>query len=151
MRPHDLLGIIEEVHSLILPHLNNSHVVWQPLPGLEHCSTRGVRDQLIEVFLNICLNAIEAMQTSGGELSINMVQSSDKALVGVIISDTGPGINPEILPHIFEPFTTTKEFGLGLGLSICFGIIQKHGGQITVESQPGQGSSFTIWLPRLVE
>ena len=80
-----------------------------------------------------------------------MVHSSDKTQVGLVISDTGPGINPEILPHIFEPFITTKEFGLGLGLSICFGIIQKHGGQITVESLPGQGSSFTIWLPCLVE
>jgi two-component system NtrC family sensor kinase len=53
------------------------------------------------------------------------------------------------LPHIFEPFITTKEFGLGLGLSICYGIVQKHGGQITVDSQPGQGTSFTIWLPVL--
>ena len=91
------------------------------------------------------------MQTSGGILSLNMVHSSDGTQVGLVISDTGPGINPEILPHIFEPFITTKEFGLGLGLSICFGIIQKHGGQITVESLPGQGSSFTIWFPCLVE
>jgi PAS domain S-box-containing protein len=151
MRSQDLMAIIEEVHSLILPHLNSSHVAWQPLPGLEPCSIRCVRDQIIEVFLNLTLNAIEAMQTSGGILSVNMVQSSDKAKVGVIISDNGPGIKPEILPHIFEPFITTKEFGLGLGLSICYGIIQKHGGQITVDSQPGQGTSFTIWLPRLVK
>jgi two-component system sensor histidine kinase PhcS len=73
------------------------------------------------------------------------------ARVGVIISDNGPGIKPEILPHIFEPFTTTKEYGLGLGLSICYGIIQKHGGQITVDSQPGEGTSFIVWLPRLVK
>jgi signal transduction histidine kinase len=52
---------------------------------------------------------------------------------------------------MFEPFITTKEYGLGLGLSICYGNIQKHGGQITVESEPGQGTSFTIWLPRLVQ
>jgi PAS domain S-box-containing protein len=151
MRPQELLGIIEEVHQLIIPHLNNSRVAWQPLPGLERCKLLCVRDQIIEVLLNITLNAIEAMQTFGGVLSVNMVHSSDKSQVGVIISDTGPGINPEILPHIFEPFITTKEFGLGLGLSICFGIIQKHGGRITVESQLGQGSSFTIWLPHLVE
>jgi signal transduction histidine kinase len=69
----------------------------------------------------------------------------------VIISDNGPGIKPEILPHVFEPFITTKEYGLGLGLSICYGIIQKHGGQITVDSKPGEGTSFIVWLPRLVK
>jgi PAS domain S-box-containing protein len=149
IRSHELLSIIEEVHSLILPHLNNSHVVWKPLASLEPCSIRCIRDQIIEVFLNITLNAIEAMQATGGVLSVNMVQSTDNAQVGVIISDTGPGIKPEILPHMFEPFITTKEYGLGLGLSISYSIIQKHGGQITVDSQPGMGTSFTIWLPRL--
>jgi PAS domain S-box-containing protein len=143
----DLLGIIEEVHSLIIPHLNNSRVDWQPLNGLEHCYINCIKDQIIEVFLNISMNAIEAMQPDGGTLSINMVHSSDKPQVGIVFGDTGPGIKPEILKHIFEPFITTKEFGLGLGLSICYGIIQKHGGQITIESQPGQGTSFTIWLP----
>ena len=63
------------------------------------------------------------------------------------IIDSGPGIDANILPHIFEPFMTTKGGGLGLGLSISFGIIQKHGGQITVDNQPGQGATFTIWLP----
>jgi signal transduction histidine kinase len=124
-------------------------VLWKPLARLEPCSICCVKDQIIEVFLNITLNAIEAMQATGGVLSVNLVQSTDKAQVGVIISDTGPGIKPEILPHMFEPFTTTKEYGLGLGLSICYSIIRKHGGQITVDSQPGLGTSFTIWLPRL--
>ena len=64
-----------------------------------------------------------------------------------MIGDTGQGIKPEIQDHIFEPFTTTKEYGLGLGLSICYGIVQKHGGQITLESQLGQGTNFTVWLP----
>lgn len=64
-----------------------------------------------------------------------------------MISDTGQGIQPEIQEHIFEPFTTTKVYSLGLGLSICYGIVQKHGGQITLESQLGQGTNFTVWLP----
>jgi nitrogen fixation negative regulator NifL len=151
MQSQELMGIIEEVHSLLIPHLNNSQVVWQPLPGVGHYSISCIRDQMIEVFLNICMNAIEAMQPDGGTISVNMVPSTDKTQVGVIFSDSGPGIKPEILHHIFEPFITTKEFGLGLGLSICYGIVQKHSGQITVESQPGQGTSFTIWLPILVE
>jgi nitrogen fixation negative regulator NifL len=147
MRSQDLLEVINEVHSLVTPHLNNSRVAWKPLPGLKHYSIICVRDQIIEVFLNISMNAIEAMQPTGGMISVNMIYSSEKDQVGVVFNDSGPGIKPEILPHIFEPFITTKEFGLGLGLSICYGIIQKHGGQITVESQPGQGTGFTIWLP----
>jgi signal transduction histidine kinase len=147
MRSQDLLEIIEEVHSLIIPHLNNSQVGWQPLAGLKKYKINCVKDQMIEVFLNICMNAIDAMQPAGGILSVNMIFSGNKDQVGIVFSDSGPGIKPEILPHIFEPFTTSKDYGLGLGLSICYGIIQKHGGQITVESQPGQGTSFTIWLP----
>ena len=146
MQFHDLLEIIEEVHSLITPHLNNSQVIWQTSTGLKSCTINCVRDQMIEVFLNICMNAIEAMQPAGGILSVNMIHASDKHQVGIVISDSGLGIKPEILPRIFEPFITTKESGLGLGLSICYGIIQKHGGQIIAESQPGQGTSFTIWL-----
>ncbi len=62
--------------------------------------------------------------------------------------DTGPGIPEEIAQHIFEPFMTTKASGLGLGLSISYGIVQRHGGQIHLENQSGQGATFTIWLPQ---
>jgi signal transduction histidine kinase len=151
MCSQELLDIIDEVHSLIIPHLNNSKVVWQPLAGLKKCKIKCVKDQMIEVFLNICINAIDAMQPAGGILSVDMIHSTDKDQVGVVFSDTGLGINPDILSHIFEPFITTKDYGLGLGLSICYGIIQKHGGQIKVESQPGKGTSFTIWLPLINE
>jgi nitrogen fixation negative regulator NifL len=147
MRSQELLGIIEEVHSLLVPHLSNSSVVWQPLSGMKRCNINCIREQMIEVFLNISMNAIEAMQPSGGVLNIDMVYPENNDQVGVIFTDTGPGISTEILPHIFEPFITNKEYGLGLGLSICYGIVQKHGGQITVESRPGLGTNFTIWLP----
>jgi nitrogen fixation negative regulator NifL len=147
MSRQDLLDLLNEVQGLITPHLKNSHVSWKPLPGLRHYSVKGVKDQLIEVFLNICTNAIEAMQPGGGELSVDMVLSSRKDQVGVVIGDSGPGVDNEILPHLFEPFVTSKEYGLGLGLSICYEIIKKHGGHITVESQTGRGTSFTIWLP----
>jgi signal transduction histidine kinase len=80
-------------------------------------------------------------------LSVDMVLSSTKDQVGVVICDSGPGIDKEILPHLFEPFVTSKDYGLGLGLSICYKIIEKHGGQITVVSKTGQGTSFTVWLP----
>lgn len=146
-RSQDLLELMEEVHALIEPHLCNSNVSWRLVPGVENCEIDCIKDQMIEVLLNICLNGIEAMQPNGGTLSLDLRYSTDHTQVGVVISDTGLGIKPEILAHLFEPFITTKEYGLGLGLSICYGIVQKHGGQITVDSQPGQGTSFTVWLP----
>jgi len=151
VRPQALLEIIAEVHTLILQHLETSHVVWQPGESLQPCAVNCVKDQIIEVFLNVCINAIEAMQAQGGTLFVDMELPSDGHQVGVKFRDTGPGIDPEIKQQMFEPFTTTKENGLGLGLSICYGIIQRHGGQMLLDSQPGVGTTFTIWLPRAVQ
>jgi PAS domain S-box-containing protein len=145
-QPNEILDILEEVHSLLIPHLNNARVQWQRLSGLQRCYIDCVRDQILEVFLNICMNAVEAMQMDGGMIFVDMVKSGDR--VGVIIKDTGPGIPDEIARHIFEPFMTNKTSGLGLGLSISYGIVQRHGGQILMETQPGQGATFTIWLPQ---
>jgi signal transduction histidine kinase len=104
-----------------------------------------VRDQILEVFLNISMNAIEAMVQTGGTLSVDMSLKDEQ--VGVILKDSGPGNSAEIQQHIFEPFMTTKSSGLGLGLSISYGIIQRHGGQIVVENSPEGGAAFTVWLP----
>jgi PAS domain S-box-containing protein len=143
---NEVLDIIEEVHSLLIPHLNSAKVQWQPLSGLQRCYVECMRDQILEVFLNISMNAIEAMQNTGGTLFVDMIKSEDRT--AVIFKDTGPGIPEEIARHIFEPFMTTKASGLGLGLSISYGIVQRHGGQILMENQPGQGATFTIWLPQ---
>ncbi len=141
----ELLDILEEAHALLIPHLNNARVEWLPLTGLQRCYINCVRDQILEVFLNISVNAIEAMQHHGGKLYVDMKVTEEWATV--IFKDTGPGIPKEILPHLFEPFMTSKASGLGLGLSITYGIIQRHGGQIQVENQPSQGATFTILLP----
>lgn len=103
-------------------------------------------DQLSEVFMNLIVNARDAMP-SGGALKIHAdVDANNTVLVRV--SDTGPGIAPEIMAHLFEPFHTTKgENGTGLGLAICYRIIEEHGGEIWVESQPGQGTTFLVRLP----
>lgn len=104
--------------------------------------------QLNHVFMNIILNAAEAMG-SQGRIAVSTHKSSDGRWAVVEIADTGPGIPPEVLPHIFEPFFTTKDEGkgTGLGLSVAFGIIENHNGRITAKSPPGQGTRFTIELP----
>lgn len=119
------------------------------------------RGQIEQVLINLTTNARDAM-SAGGRLSISashiMVTSKSKELLGIespgeyaviTVSDTGIGIKDKIRQKIFEPFFTTKEIGkgTGLGLSISYGIIKQHNGTITVESIPGAGTVFTIYLP----
>jgi PAS domain S-box-containing protein len=102
--------------------------------------------QMKQVFLNLITNAAHAMPR-GGTLKLRTARLGDE--VAISVSDTGEGIPPEILGHIFEPFFTTRPVGQGpgLGLPVSLGIVQEHGGRISVESQVGQGSTFTVWLP----
>jgi signal transduction histidine kinase len=99
-----------------------------------------------QVILNLILNATQAMKGSG-TLTLSTRLSPEHAELAV--ADTGPGIPAEVLPRIFEPFFSTKgpTTGTGLGLSICHGIVQRHGGQIHVESTPGAGTTFRVQLP----
>lgn len=105
--------------------------------------------QIQQALLNVMSNASEAM-TTGGTLSVHVMKSNEDGFIDVVIQDTGCGIRKEDLKNIFEPFFTTKEEGkgVGLGLSVAYGIITKHEGTIEVESKPGEGSTFTIRLPR---
>ncbi|MGD8470546.1 MAG: HAMP domain-containing sensor histidine kinase [Desulfobacterales bacterium] len=108
---------------------------------------KGNRQALQQVFINLLTNAVHAMP-SGGELLVRTKRGNDRKIV-IMVRDTGSGIPEEHLPRIFDPFFTTKEVGTGtgLGLSVSYGIIKKHGGIITVNSSPGKGSIFTIMLP----
>lgn len=102
--------------------------------------------QINQVFMNLLVNAAHAL-TENGEITVCTWHDSENVFVS--ISDTGCGIPEEIQPHIFEPFFTTKENGkgTGLGLSISSNIIKKHGGDITLVSEPGKGTAFTVRLP----
>lgn len=102
------------------------------------------KDQIKQAFFNIIKNALQAM-TEGGILRIS-VGVSDR-FVAVAFRDNGPGISPEDFGHIFEPYYTTKKGGSGLGLMIVQRIIQDHGGRIDVHSEPGTGTTFTVFLP----
>ncbi|MCF8032999.1 MAG: PAS domain S-box protein [Desulfarculaceae bacterium] len=106
--------------------------------------------QLNHVFMNIILNAAEAMQ-GNGSIKVRTRRFPGGRGVLVEIKDTGPGIPPDVLPHVFEPFFTTKEEGegTGLGLSVAFGIVKNHHGSIEVFSPRGQGTQFVIKLPSI--
>jgi len=115
------------------------------------------KTQMHQVFLNLFLNAIQAMP-NGGELKIeagpmisNSLEGFKQNFIKVVISDTGRGIPPHIVHRIFDPFFTTKSKGIGLGLSITYQIIKKHGGTIKVESRWEKGTSFVINLPETLE
>jgi two-component system NtrC family sensor kinase len=102
--------------------------------------------QLRQAVVNVAINAIEAMGKNG-TLTV-ATRPADAGGVEIAIADTGPGIAPEHLPHVFEPFYTTKgEKGTGLGLSVVYGIVQRHRGEVDVKSEPGRGTTFTIRLP----
>ena len=96
--------------------------------------------------MNLFINASQAIEGKG---EIRIRTRADGTRVSIQIADNGKGILPEHLPKIFDPGFTTKGTGVGtgLGLSICYNIIQKHKGSITVESEPGKGTEFTITLP----
>lgn len=106
-----------------------------------------VRDQISQVFVNLLLNAAEAMEEESGELLI--FTENQGHCVSVKVQDTGSGIVAANLERIFEPFFSTKSevVGTGLGLYVSYAIIQRHQGDIRVDSQPGQGSTFTVTLP----
>ncbi len=103
-------------------------------------------DRFKQVLLNLYLNAMEATGEQGA-LSVRLQRDEDKRDIQIIVSDTGAGIREEDLPHIFDPYFTSKSSGTGLGLAIVLKIIEAHGGKIGVESHPGEGTTVTITLP----
>ena len=110
----------------------------------------GSEDQIKQVCMNIISNAAESMtSTDGGELLIKTWHSVKNDSISIQFTDTGPGMPKDTIKKIFEPFFTTKKKGkgVGLGLSVVYGIVQEHGGDINIESTPGQGTSFTVTLP----
>jgi signal transduction histidine kinase len=108
-------------------------------------AVRGNQNQLQEVFLNLVLNACQAMGAQGGKLELVARQKDQQA--EIIFADTGPGIPASKLSKIFDPFFTTKSTGTGLGLFVSQRIIRAHGGTLEVQSVEGQGTTFTICLP----
>jgi two-component system NtrC family sensor kinase len=142
--------VIERALSIVANQLNFNHIVVHKelsdsLPEISIDS-----GQLQQVFINLLVNAADAIGDDGGTISLTTgaVESGGKEHAQIEISDTGCGITKENLSKIFEPFYSTKDQkGIGLGLSIVWGIIDKHQGTIDADSEPGKGTTFTIRLP----
>lgn len=147
----NVIETIQRVSNILEPHLSQNRVSLRITSQQEVIRVNGIVDQIKQVFLNISLNAIEAMQPKGGFISVEVSLTENirqgAKMAAIAFHNTGPCIPEENLSKLFEPFFTTKPRGTGLGLTICYEIIQSHGGEITVESIPEDGTTFTVWLP----
>jgi two-component system NtrC family sensor kinase len=152
--PTDLPVVLERVLDVSRKRLEESRVTvecrWGSGPLARLPRVEANTDQLVQVFLNLVINAIEAMP-EGGTLRISAARDrlpGDGApAVRIEFADTGMGMDAVTLDRLFEPFFTTKEDGSGLGLSVSYGIVQAHRGEIWATSEEGQGATFTVRLP----
>ncbi len=161
--PLELSGIVKEVMKFLrasIPSTINITVEVDDESGLVLADPT----QMQQVLMNLCTNAAHAMRESGGTLDVEVsdfsVSANEEAYgmkpdsyVKLVVRDTGAGMSPEIVDKIFDPFFTTKKQGegTGLGLSVVHGIVKQHDGYITVESEPGKGSAFTVYLPKVAQ
>ena len=137
--------VVEDCYQLIKNQLGKQSIQFETHINGVCPVIVGDPDQLKQVFINILTNAIHAIGRNG-RLTVNIDNRDDHAVVA--FEDTGIGIPAERLPDIFNPFMTTKEDGTGLGLSMAQRIVEEHGGRIEVQSVSGEGSTFTVFLPR---
>jgi signal transduction histidine kinase len=145
-QPVELNDLIEDVHTLITTHMRQKEIAFEFFPGANLPAISGVSDQIRQVVLNLFLNAVEMMKP-GGRLIVQTKGLIAQHEVRFTIKDTGPGIDPEILPKVFDAFITSKHTGTGLGLTITHDIIQQHHGRIEAANDPQGGAIFTVWLP----
>jgi signal transduction histidine kinase len=145
--PIDLHAVINDVLSLLEHQFKNGSIQVRKELLPHSAIVQGIEYKLQQVFLNLFLNARDAMPR-GGWLTIATSLRED-GMASCEVSDTGSGIPPDYLSRIYDPFFTTKDIGkgTGLGLSITYGIVQEHGGSITCDSVVGQGTRFTLTLP----
>lgn len=151
LKPIDLGGVVRDLEKMLRPLIGEDtelRILRAPDTGL----VRADRGQMEQVIMNLAVNARDAMP-GGGKLTIETenVEFEGRACVMLAVSDTGSGMTSETAAHIFEPFFTTKEAGkgTGLGLAVVYGIVSQSSGEIRVDSEPGKGATFRIYLPRM--
>jgi len=143
----DLARLLTDVGELLRPSLRRQQVelVTEATEGLPKLELDAAK--IRQVLVNLIQNAAEAMPASGGRVVVRAGAFPAEQAVVVAVEDNGPGISPEQIAKLFEPFYTTKFSGTGLGLSISKSLIEQHGGRIEVHSEPGRGTTFLILFP----
>jgi signal transduction histidine kinase len=146
----DLNVILDEILLLVRKQLHENGIRISTSLEAGLGKVYASKNQLRQVFLNMISNARDAMP-EGGTLTIKTMSGRDNILIEII--DTGIGIREEHIDKIFDTFFTTKEAtkGVGLGLSVCYGFIKEHGGDIKVSSKKDEGTAFTIILPKYLD
>ena len=141
----EIIAVFDEILQLLKPQLERQKIAvnrdFNALPSITLD-----REQMKQVVLNLLINAVQAMP-EGGRIDLGARVLEDNRWMKLSIQDSGIGISPEDLKKLFDPFFSTKEVGIGLGLSIAHRIIDQHHGKIEVESHPGEGTTFHLWLP----
>jgi two-component system sensor histidine kinase FlrB len=144
--------LLDWAYGFLLPLAKQARVEMQIVNGLRGVTIQADRHRLEQVLLNLAINALRFMP-GGGWLSIRGIEcatrnNDDDGGVEISVRDTGPGIAPSDLPHIFEAGFSTRAGSSGLGLAVCQRILAQHGGSIAAESRPGHGATFRLRLPR---
>lgn len=143
----DLNALLDETLALAVKPLADKNIEIKKRYRKSIPAVPMVRNNIKQVFLNLLLNAGDAMPAGGTlTLATSLGKDGPQTMAQVSITDTGPGIAPEHLPKLFEPFYTTKSQGIGLGLAVSYGIVQAHAGWIKASSEPGH-TTFTVALP----
>jgi len=145
-QPSDINNILDEILLLHEKQLREHSITLSVFLGENLGPVYASKNQLRQVFLNMIANARDAMPEGG---TLTVVTRAVEGTIQIEFSDTGTGIGEENLQKIFDAFFTTKDSikGVGLGLSVCYGFIKDHGGDIRVESRTDSGATFTITLP----
>jgi PAS domain S-box-containing protein len=145
--PVDLNHLVEETLLLMERQVGKSGIALRRALTPDLPAVWGDENELQQVMVNLLTNARDAL-VHGGEIAVRTVRAPGEAgAVRLVVSDTGPGIPPDVLPRIFDPFFTTKSGGTGLGLSISYGIVREHKGTVDVQSKPGEGTTFVLTFP----
>jgi len=144
IEPHDIHEVLESVLDSVRTTIASRHIKVHKSLKAELSEINVDNEQIKRVFSNMVINAVESMPENG---RMTVGTKNDGNYFVVKIEDTGEGISDEDIIRIFDPFFSTKPSGVGLGLSICYGVVVSHGGIIGVESEMGKGTVFTISLP----
>jgi signal transduction histidine kinase len=144
-KPVELNGLLEDLVDFFTPQANahraQIRLKKSPQPILAPIDAKLIK----QAMLNLMINGVQAMATSGGELIITLSSAAGRAIIEVI--DTGPGIPADAVDKIFQAYYSTKKGGTGLGLPMSKRIVDEHGGNLSVKSEPGKGTDFTLELP----